>query len=304
VSFGGLLMVSIGLAQEPAPPTAAAPAPTEVLAPVPKYEYQGKPIVLPFACTEDQLQQAGLSCPESEPCPVFLELAGLESWAGHLVLVGNLHSSAATFSSVLLLSDDNGKTWLEPHERIPQAVLEGAQFADADSGWAGGQILTTLPRDPFFLVTSNGGKAWKRRPIYDDTRVAAIDSFYFESAKDGMLVVDLSRSGEPNQRSQMFETRTGGDSWITREVSNKPLPLKKTRQAPANLRLRADGPTKAYRVEQLQAGKWTPLAAFAVRLPDCQIGMKELQPPPEPEPTPEPVKPSGPKTPPSLKKKQ
>jgi hypothetical protein len=271
---------------------------------VPKYEYQGKPIVLPFACTEDQLQQSGLSCPESEPCPVFLEFAGLESWAGHLVLVGNLHSSSATFSSILLVSDDNGKTWLEPHERIPQAVLEGAQFVDADSGWAGGQILATLPRDPFFLVTTNGGHTWKRRPIYDDTKVAAIDSFYFESAKDGTLIVDLSRGGEPNQRSQVFETKTGGDSWMTREVSSKPLQLKKTRQAPATLRLRADAPTKSYRIEHLQGAKWSPLAAFAVRLPDCKIGTKELQPPPEPEPTPEPVKPGAIKTPPSLKKKR
>lgn len=301
MSIGALLLVSIGLAQEPVPPTAA---PIESIAPVPKYEYQGKPIVLPFACTEEQLHQAGLSCPESEPCPVFLELAGLESWAGHLVLAGNLHSSAATFSSVLLLSDDNGKTWLEPHERIPQAVLEGAQFADADAGWAAGQILATLPRDPFFLVTTNGGKTWKRRPIYDDTKVAAIDSFFFESAKEGTLIVDLSRSGEPNQRSQIFETKTGGDSWITREVSNKPVQLKKTRPTAANVRLRADAPTKSYRVEHLQAGKWAPLAAFAVRLPDCHIRLKELQAPPEPEPTPEPVKPIGPKTAPSLKKKQ
>lgn len=312
----GIAIVSLsGFAQDPAPaqtPPAVPPpsAPLAEIAPIPKYEFTGKPVNISFACTEDVLHAVGLSCPESEPCPVFVELAGLESAGGKTFLTGNIHSSAATFSSLLLVSEDNGKTWTEAHERIPQAVLEGVQFADYSSGWAGGQLLTTLPRDPFFLVTTDGGKTWKKRAVYDESKVGAIDSFYFESPRDGMLAMDRTRGGEPTAKGEIYETKTGGESWMLREVSSKPLRLKKVRAPLADLRLRADAASKTYRLEQQQGSRWTLLSSFSVRLSDCKIGARELAPPPEPEPPSEPApakpaasKPGAAKPAPSLKKK-
>lgn len=284
------LGISIGLcAQEPAP----------------KLEFTGKPILVPFACTEETAQAANLSCSEVEPCPVFLELANLEAVGDKLFLVGNLHSSANTFSSILLTSDDQGKTWSEVHERIPQAVIEGIQFIDFANGWVSGQTLAQLPRDPFFLITNDGGKTWKKRPMFEDNRVGVIDAFYFDSKSDGMLILDRTRGGESNSKYEQYETKTSGDTWMLLEVSSRQLKLKKTKPPMTEIRIHADAPSKTYRIEQLKAGKWNLLSSFAVRLPECRVTPQELKPPPEPEPTPEPepVKPTGPRKPPSLKKK-
>lgn len=286
-----LAWVIAGLAlalQEPAtlPPRAPSIPPSP-----PKLEFAGKPMIVPFSCTEEQLHAVGLACTEDEPCPVYLELAGLEAVGGQLWLTGNLHSAAATFSSILLVSEDGGASWTERHERIPQAVLEGIQFFDYQNGWAAGQLLATLPRDPFFLVTADGGKTWRRRPMFDESRVAAIEAFAFESAKDGALILDRSRSGEVNAKYESYETKTGGDTWMLREVTGKPMSLKRPRVSSAEYRLRADAASKAYRVERFQNGRWTLLASFLVRLPDCKIVDKEVAPPPEPT-VPEPPKPS------------
>jgi hypothetical protein len=274
------------LSQEPAAPT---PPPA-----VPKLEFSGKPIVAPFACDEEQLTAAGVACSEADPCPVFLELAALESLGNNRLLVaGNLHSNSATFSSILLLSEDGGKTWIEAHERLPQTALEAVQFADFSTGWIAGQTLTTLPRDPFFLVTADGGKTWRKRPVYDESRVAVIDSFHFESRTDGWMVIDRSRAGEPNQKYESYETKTGGDTWMLREASATPIKPKKPRTtADSGFRLRADAASKTYRVEQRMGQRWTLAASFAIRLPDCAPVEKEREPPPEPEPpAPPPVKP-------------
>lgn len=284
-----LAILLLAVAQEPVSPPAESSKPLEVEEPPapPVLEFSGKPIAVPFACSEETLNAAGLTCPESEPCPVYLELAGLETVGSTLVLVGNLHSSANTFSSIVLKSDDGGKTWVEPIERFPQTVLDAIQFADFSNGWISGQILAQLPRDPFFLVTADAGKTWKKRPLSDESQVAAIDSFFFENRTDGWMILDRSRSGEPNARYQLFESKTSGDTWMLRQSSGNPIPPKRVRpSATTGLRLRADGPSKSYRIEKQQGNRWTLVASFLVRLPDCYIGLKELVAPPEPEPAP------------------
>ncbi|MCX6597560.1 MAG: hypothetical protein NTV70_14465 [Acidobacteria bacterium] len=308
LNFGIIIGLTAGLVLGQAPAPAPAPVPASTVAPgaaatptppqtpappaePARLEYAGKPLAVPFACTEETLQTVGLSCPESEPCPIFVELAALDATGGRLVMTGNIHSSSTTFSSLMLMSEDGGKTWTEPVDRMPQTVLEGVQFVDAMTGWAGGQLLTTLPRDPFFLVTTDGAKTWRKRPVSDESRVAAVDSFYFESRTDGGMVLDRTRGGMPNAKYELYETKTGGDTWMLREVTGKPLKLRKT--APPVLpefRLRADAPSKSYRVERRQGQRWTTLASFLVRLPDCQIADKELAPPPEPPADPDAAK--------------
>jgi len=60
-----VLAAAAACAQEQAP---ATPAPAVL-------ENSGKPMLLRFRCTEDDIQWAGLSCSANEPCPVYLELA-------------------------------------------------------------------------------------------------------------------------------------------------------------------------------------------------------------------------------------
>src|ERR1051325_5219221 len=90
------------VAQEPAPPAAPKPAATAVL------ENSGKPLVVPFQCTAEDVQLAGLSCSEEEPCPMYLELAGVAGSRDRIVVAGNYHSAAVTIASALLSSEDGG----------------------------------------------------------------------------------------------------------------------------------------------------------------------------------------------------
>ena len=108
-------------------------------------EYAGKPLVLPFKCTEEDIQLAGLTCSEDDPCPIYLELAAVGATGSKIVVAGNLHSAAVTMFSTLLASEDGGRTWREPHDRIRAAGLDRVQFLDADTAWVAGEKLQPLP---------------------------------------------------------------------------------------------------------------------------------------------------------------
>src|SRR3954452_11266699 len=104
-----LLMCGNAFAQD-APPAAAAPV---VPAAPPVLANVGKPMVVPFHCTDEDIRTAGLTCSEDEPCPVYLELAAVESTGIRIFTAGNIHTANSTLSTVLLGSEDNGQTWRE-----------------------------------------------------------------------------------------------------------------------------------------------------------------------------------------------
>ena len=89
----------------------------------------------------------------------------------------------ATLYSILLASEDGGKTWTEPHPRIRSSGLDQIQFVDFQNGWISGANLQGAPRDPFLLITTDGGKTWRDRPIFEESRVAAIERFWFDIAR-------------------------------------------------------------------------------------------------------------------------
>ncbi len=282
----------------------AVPGQENIPPPPPALEFSGKPLAVPFTCAAEVLEPLGLACTEREPCEVFLEIAAFDVIGETIFLAGNVHTQALTFSSILLRSEDGGKTWREATPRIPQAILDGIQFVDFSNGWVGGQTLAQLPRDPFFLVTTDGGKTWNRRPVTEEGRVAAIDAFYFETRTDGTMILDRTRGADGNAKYELYETRTGGDTWMLREVLRQQPKLKKQKTPLTEFRLRADAGSRTYRLERLKSGRWNLVASFLIRLPDCRLAAEDLSPPPEPEPAPEsPAPPPAKKTPPSLKKK-
>jgi hypothetical protein len=242
------------------------------------------PARVPFQCTEDDLRTFGLTCPPDHPCPVYLELSGLEVVGEKLFVTGNLHAENATLSSILLASADGGKTWSEPHARIPSAGLEMIQFLDFATGWAAGESLGAVPRDPFLLLTTDGGKTWRQRPVADEGRAGAIDSFHFDSKTHGTMWIDRSQSGEPESRYEVYESETGGESWAIRQTSGQPLRKGPRPAGPDGWRLRADSATKSYRIERRAASGWTPAAAFAVHAGDCREAEPKFEQPPA-EPT-------------------
>ena len=105
---------------------------------------------VPFECTQADTQAAGLSCSEEEPCAVFLELSNVDSAGNKIFLAGNLHTSTTTLYSILLASEDAGKSWMEPHPRVRFAGLDQIQFIDFQNGWISGANLQSTPRIRFF----------------------------------------------------------------------------------------------------------------------------------------------------------
>ncbi len=269
---------------------------------------QTKPNRLEGQCSAELVQNLSLPCSTDEPCPLYLELAAAESVAQRIVISGNLHTGAHTVESLLLSSDDGGRTWTEAHSRIPQAVLDQIQFIDFEAGWINGHILQTTPKDAFFLLTTDGGKTWRRRPVTGESRTGAVDSFWFDSRNHGMLALDRVRAAENNFRYELWESQTGGESWSVRQVDTKPVPLPAPKREPS-LRIRTDSAAKVHRLERRENNRWVAVASFQVSAGECRPPAAEVEkePPPAPEQPAEPqptTRPPGPKKPPSLRKPQ
>jgi len=251
-------------------------------------ENMGKPIRLPFQCTEEDMRWAGLSCTEQEPCPVYFELAAAEPLGDQIFAAGNLHTNAVTLYSVLLESEDAGKTWREGHERIPGAGLDHIQFTDSANGWVSGESLFPLPEDPFLLITSDGGKSWRRQALFSETHPGSIQQFFFASKDQGSLIVDQGE-GATDERYALYESPNGGQTWLVKQMSNRPILLPHTAEQPAGWRIQADRASQAFRIEHRQGDRWLAVASFAVTAGSCQPQPLEPKPPEEPAPQPEPL---------------
>jgi len=224
-----------------------------------------EPVRVAFNCTEEDTREAGLTCSEDEPCPVYLELSGVESFLNRVFVVGNLHTSEATLFSILLASEDNGKTWSEPFDRVRFASLEQIQFIDFQKGYIGGALLQGVPRDPFFLITEDAGATWRRQPVFDDSRFGVVEKFWFDSPNVGTLLIDTKQAHE------LYETHTGGDSWSLQQSSRKAIQLpRQSHPADPPVRLRPDAKIHGYRVEKHEGAKWVALSDFLVDAGKCK----------------------------------
>jgi hypothetical protein len=263
---------------------------------------QSKPFEAVAFCSPEKVQNLSLPCSAEEPCPLFLELAATEQVGPRIVVTGNIHTGSTTLESILLISDDGGRTWTEPHARVAASVLDNIQFLDIESGWINGHVLTNVPRDPFFLLTTDGGKTWRKRPVTSESRTGAVEQFWFDSRTSGRLTLDRLRGAENGLRYEMWESMTAGESWSIRQVDSRPLPFKRPERAPT-LRLVTDAKTKTYRLERRDGENWTAVSAFSVSAGQCKPeAPAQLEAPPPPPAEPEPAPTSAPRKPPSLKK--
>lgn len=226
-------------------------------------------IKFPYECTDKDIDQFGLNCTLEEPCPVFLELSAAESGAGRLIVTGNLHLKSQTLFGVLLASEDNGLTWTEAHSRIPWATLEHVQFLDLQTGWISGVTIDPLARNPFFLLTIDGGKTWRQSPAFEDTKYGTISQFHFDSATHGQMILDASN--RRTVRQELYESNTGGESWEIRETSEKRMELPGMRGQGTSLayRVRVDAKSDTFVVERGGGKSWDMIASFDVHVSDC-----------------------------------
>jgi hypothetical protein len=245
------------------PPTPPTPPPAPV------FTYEGKPITLPYRCSIDDIRWAGLTCSDDEPCPIYLELSSAEAIGERVFAAGNIHSDAVTLYSVLLSSPDGGHSWQISPDSVRGAGLDRIQLLDALTGWISGQTLSPLPQDPFFLLTSDGGKSWRMNPVFTDNHFGVIQQFAFDSKSTGALIVDNGPGGDL-ERYARFETADGGETWTIKEQNKKPLQLKRPAAPAPTWRVRADAATRSYRIEHRAGNQWTAAAAFSVKLPSCK----------------------------------
>jgi len=286
-------------AQLPLPNSPPAEAPKAESKPPELLRNDGLPIAVPFACTDDDMQWAGMSCTEEEPCAVYIELSEIETIGNRILVLGNIHSESTTLYSLLLSSEDGGATWQEPYERMRGAGLNHIQLIDFQNGWISGETVVPVARDPFFLITSDGGKSWRLRPVLAEGMGGAIRQFHFASVSSGMMVIDRMES-EDASRYELFDTPNGGETWMIRQTSEKPitLPQAAAGSAGAGWRVRADSRSKSFAIEKQEGEKWNPVASFLVQLAPCKPAPRVLPPPPEPVPEPQ----ETPVTPPAVTK--
>jgi len=230
-------------------------------------ENSGKPMRVAYECTAADTQAAGLGCSEEDPCPVYLELSNVEAVGAKLFVTGNLHTPMATLYSILLVSEDSGNTWTEPHPRRHSSGLDQIQFVDFQNGWISGANLQGAPRDPFLLSTTDGGKTWQERPIFEETRVAAIERFWFDSATNGTLLMDATLD---NGKHELYETHTGGESWAIQETSDPSRAMKDKPAGAAGWRVRTEAATHSYVIEKSENNRWRKVASFLVNIASCK----------------------------------
>jgi hypothetical protein len=249
----------------------------------------GEPMRVAYNCAEEDLQWAGMSCSDAQPCAIYLELNSVVPNGKNIVAAGDLHSSSATIGSVLLQSDDSGAMWREPTPRIRGSALDQVEFLNSKTGWAAGETLYPLPRDPFFLVTTDGGASWRQRPVDEEDLAGAVQRFWFDSERHGEVIVDAGKAAIDG-RYLSYESETGGESWSRRDKSSQ---LPKLRHAPPPAedpawRTRASQDGKALRIEHRSGDQWTSVASFLIEVANCRIQPGELK---EPEEAPVPESP-------------
>ncbi len=268
-NIGFILLVSLlpAIAQETPPPAA------------PLLENTGRPMLLPFQCTPDDIQSAGMTCSEEEPCPVYLEIASVGAVLNRIVLAGNIHSAETTLYSVLLVSEDGGHTWREAYPRLRASGLDHIQFFDFQNGWISGGLQSPLPRDPFLLASTDGGKTWREQPIFSESTGGAILQFWFETSASGTLLIDRMQSADAS-RYELYESSNGGETWNIRQAGNRPIPIK-GRTTPPVWRARADSASKSYYIEKLESERWKSVASFLVPVGLCRPPALPALPPPD-----------------------
>jgi hypothetical protein len=250
----------------------------------------GQPMRVAYGCAEEDLEWAGLSCTDDQPCAIFFEPASVIPDGKKIFLAGNLHSNSATLASVLLLSDDSGGTWKEPAARIRGSALEQVQFYNLQAGWVAGETQYPLPRDPFFLMTTDGGASWQQHLVGEEGAAGSSQRFWFDSGQHGELIIDAGKTSASG-RYLLYESQTGGENW---NLLGKSDQMPKLRRAPPSLensdwRFRPGKDGKSFQIEQRAANEWMPVASFLIEVANCRIQSGELK---EPEAPAEPAAPS------------
>ncbi len=219
-----------------------------------------------YTCTAEDVDSFGLTCSEEQPCAVFFEVSAVDSIGSQVLVAGDIHTATTTLYGVLLSTDDNGASWSESIPRLRSTAFEQFQIL-ADHGWLSGQRVDPLPKDPFLMITTDGGKAWRQRPLFEETRFGSIAQFWFSSPGSGELIFDDSVGKITNQ--ELYSTMTGGEKWEVKQKSTTPLHLKAARPE-ATWKITAAPGSATYLIEHIVNGQKQTVARFLIHIGDCK----------------------------------
>ncbi len=223
------------------------------------------PVHVDYACPPEDIDSFGLTCSEEQPCPVFFEVSSVDSFGSRIVVAGDIHTATTTLYGVLLTTEDGGASWAEAITRPRSTAFEQLQVI-GNHGWLSGQRLEPLPKDPFFVITTDGGKNWRQRPLFEETRFGSIAQFHFDTILSGELIFDDSVGKATHQ--ELYATMTGGDNWEIRQTSTKPLHLKPMNDTAWIVT--APPGSKTYFIEHVVNGKKETFAHFLIHIGDCK----------------------------------
>lgn len=224
------------------------------------------PVHVDYTCPAEDIESFGLTCSEDRPCPIFFEVSAVDSFGSHIFVAGDIHTATTTLYGVLMSTDDGGASWNESIARLRSTAFEQFQIL-GDRGWLSGQRLEPLPKDPFFMITTDGGKNWRQRVLFEEGRFGAIAEFWFDSAQAGELIFDDSVGKATNQ--ELYGTMTGGDSWEIKQTSTKTLHLK-PHTKDASWTITAPAGSKTYLIERNVNGAKQAFARFLIHIGDCK----------------------------------
>lgn len=218
-----------------------------------------------YTCTAEDIDAFGLSCSEQRPCPIFFEVSAVDAIGSTVFVAGDIHTATTTLYGVLLSTDDGGVSWNEAIARLRSTAFEHMQVR-GDHAWLSGQKLEPLPKDPFLLITTDGGKDWHARPLFEESRFGSITQFWFDSATAGQLIFDASVGKDVKQ--ELYATMTGGENWEIKQTSPKALKLAGTHASAWTAA--APAGSKTYLIERGAGARKETLARFLIHIGDCK----------------------------------
>jgi hypothetical protein len=223
------------------------------------------PVHVDYTCPPEDIDSFGLTCSEDQPCPVFFEVSAVESFGSQVFVAGDIHTATTTLFGVLLSTDDGGASWSEAVARLRSTAFEQFQVIE-NRGWLSGQRVEPLPKDPFFLITVDGGKSWRQRTLFEESRFGTIAQFWFDTPDSGQLIFDDSVGKATNQ--ELYGTMTGGENWEIKQKGTKALHL----AARPDTRWKVSAPTGSttYLIERTVNGKKETVARFLIHIGDCK----------------------------------
>ena len=219
---------------------------------------------------------SGPACPAPKTSPVRFtsNSASVAPDGRKIFLAGNLHSTSATLASVLLQSDDARRHMERTSRAHPrERARSDCSFTICEHGWAAGETQYPLPRDPFFLMTTDGGASWRQHLVGEEGSAGVGPALLvrFRAARR----TDRRCGQERPQAAAIFPTNpkpaAKAGHCAARAISCRSSGARRRRLriptgafAPAK-----DG--KAYQIEQRAGEQVDAVASFLIEVANCQM---------------------------------